>query len=196
MERGEPYRTNEHYTSVIPALSPPSAQTERRGEEKETRLIFSPIISYSLHHLSTLFLPLLLSSLASAYSTKSRHRTVLSRSDALDLYLGYARFESGPRYQISWLRSIVFFQHPQANSGIVTRLGHDHFLPNPFLFINYTTTLHYIVPILSAALNNPLKKTHVTTLPRFRLGLHSSLFLISMSSRLVYPCFSIMHSWR
>jgi hypothetical protein len=52
------------------------------------------------------------------------------------LEVGYSRssrFESRPRHRLTPLR---FFLHSlQANSGILLRLGHDHFLPNCAQFI-------------------------------------------------------------
>jgi hypothetical protein len=64
------------------------------------------------------------------------HRAGWRTGDSLDLYLGSIRFESRPGHPKSWCR-LVFFgftQFPQANVGVVSRVGHDRFLPNGFQF--------------------------------------------------------------
>jgi hypothetical protein len=48
----------------------------------------------------------------------------------------------------------VFTQSVQANAGIVLRLGHDRFLPNPFQIISRHIIRLYVVSIVTAPLNN------------------------------------------
>jgi hypothetical protein len=46
-------------------------------------------------------------------------------------------------------RVFVFFLSLQKNSGIVPRLGHDRFLPNPFHFFNLPTVQRDVVFLLT-----------------------------------------------
>jgi hypothetical protein len=44
----------------------------------------------------------------------------------MEVHLGGSRLESRLGHRLSW-----FFSDLQANSGIVSQLGHDTFIPNP-----------------------------------------------------------------
>jgi hypothetical protein len=55
------------------------------------------------------------------------------------------------------LRFWWFFSVTLENTGILPRLGHDRFLPNR---IRHPTNRLYLVSLLKASLNNPLKDTH------------------------------------
>jgi hypothetical protein len=59
----------------------------------------------------------------------------------VDSHLGGARFESREKYQIIIIVNFRgFSQSLQENTGIVPRLGHNRFFPNPFQFIRHPTT--------------------------------------------------------
>jgi hypothetical protein len=87
-------------------------------------------------------------------------KMLLFRYNALILYSGCARFESWPEHWL--LRPYVrcFPQSLQENSGIITRLGQDGFLPSSFQFIIHLPSYHLMLRVLDTEivpLNNPPK---------------------------------------
>jgi hypothetical protein len=84
--------------------------------------------------------PLLLRSDSAGYPWKHslRHSLPLSHlgcrsGNKLDLYSEGSSFEPWSRHLLSWQSCVIVFpQSLQANTGIVSGLGNNSFLPNPF----------------------------------------------------------------
>jgi hypothetical protein len=77
-----------------------------------------------------------------------QHWTAWSRGNILELYSGGARFEYWLGHQLSWQAVRGFLQSLRVIPGIVTRLGDDRLLLNPFQFIascppSYHSTTRY-----------------------------------------------------
>jgi hypothetical protein len=90
--------------------------------------------------------------------SKILHRTESFRDNAVDLYFKGARFDSQLRHRLHQLRFFVSIHCLQVNSGAVPSLGHDHFLPNPFQFINHPTIRCYTVSKLKISPNKPRRR--------------------------------------
>jgi hypothetical protein len=89
----------------------------------------------------------------------SVHGTGWSRSNVLDLYPVRISASSS-----AILKLFVIFLSCQSNSGTVSLLRHDNFLPDPFELINlhwsYRSTLR-IISILKPSLNNSRNKQEI-----------------------------------
>jgi hypothetical protein len=64
------------------------------------------------------------------------HGAVWCSDDVLHSYLEGVRFESLPEQEVMVIEDFRGFPRSlKANVGIILRLNHDHFFPNPFQFI-------------------------------------------------------------
>jgi hypothetical protein len=79
------------------------------------------------------------------------YRTGWSSSNAPHLYSRGARFDSRSEHRVCWLKYFVVIRSLQENFRIVSRLGCDRVLPDPFHFMSFwhpTLTDSYSTPFI------------------------------------------------